>query len=383
MCAEYRQGGHGNDVARRSGLPVDPMFSATKARWLLDAADPHRSRALRGELCLGTVDSWLLARLGSGTHVIEVGNASRTQLLNIDTLSWDPTLLDLFGVPRQVLPDVVPSTGPFPVLDGIPGLGPTPITAVMGDSHAALFAQAGWAHGHVKVTYGTGTSVMMLSADGRVPPPGLCRTVAWADPTPAYALEGNIRSSGATLTWLARTFSVEPTDLAEFAADASSDGVHLVPGFSGLAAPHWDPDAVGLISGISFGTGLPQLARAALESIAFQIDDVLCALDRSTIATVLADGGASRNSVLMQIQADLSGIDVLRATDADLSALGAAHLAGLNGGFWTKDDLADLLRRRDRFTPRSTAEQRAQRSAEWRVAVRRSRGLPLTTHDES
>lgn len=376
LCASYVAGGHGNDVRQRTGLPLDPMFSATKARWLLDQADPDRSRARRGELCLGTVDSWLLAVLG-GEHVVEAGNASRTQLLDLATLAWDPALLELFDVPAEVLPRIVPSTGPFPALRGVPGVPDgTPVTAVMGDSHAALFAQAGWQPGRVKVTYGTGSSVIALSRGGLEPPGGLCATVAWCDGAPSYAVEGNIRSSGATLSWLARVVGREPGELAELAAGAASDGVYLVPGFSGLGAPYWDAGAVGLLSGLTLGTGLPQLARAALESIAFQVEDVVAAMDIGTdrIRTVLADGGASRDDVLMQLQADTGGRQVHRATGGNLSALGAAHLAGRTAGFWTHADLDGLARSRDVFAPAEPAESRDRRRAGWAAAVRRARG---------
>jgi glycerol kinase len=379
MCAEYARRGHAEEVRKLSGLPLDPMFSATKARWLLDAADPDRSRSRRGELCLGTVDSWLLAQLSGGEHVIEVGNASRTQLLNIDSLDWDPTLLALFDIPPAVLPRVVASSGRFPCVRRFAGLTDgTPIAAVMGDSHAALYAQAGWTPGYVKATYGTGSSVMTLCGPRTAPPAGLCLTVGWAEhDRPAHALEGNIRSSGATLSWLARALGMDTDALAELARTKSSDGVYLVPGFTGLGAPYWDPNAVGLISGLTFGTGIPQLARAALESIAFQVEDVIAAMEAASgpISVVLADGGASRNPTLMQLQADISGREVYRATDADLSALGVAHLAGRTAGVWSDGDLERLPRPRERFQPAQTSEQRAKRQTSWRDAVSRSRGL--------
>ena len=380
LCADYVRDGHGPEVRRRSGLPLDPMFSATKARWLLDTADPDRSRSRSGELCLGTVDSWLLAQLG-GEHVVEVGNASRTQLLDIATRSWDAGLLELFGIPPEVLPRVVASTGPFPAVRGLAPLPDgTPVGAVLGDSHAALFAHARRRAGQVKVTYGTGSSVMSLCAPGVAPPDGLCLTVAWDDGAPAYALEGNIRASGATLSWLARAVGSDPAALADLAAESTSDGVYIVPAFNGLGAPYWDADAVGLVSGLTLGSGLAQLARAALESVAFQIEDVVARVDEAApVTAILADGGASRNVTLMQIQADIGGREVHRALDGDLSALGAAHLAGRAAGVWTEPDLDRLPRRRERFRPRSSADDRARVQAGWRSAVRRSRGLPPAT----
>jgi glycerol kinase len=349
------------------------MFSALKAGWLLDHYDPDRARSRRGELRLGTVDSWLLSRF-AGEHVIEVGNASRTQLLDVRARAWDPGLLELFGVPEEVLPRVVASSGPFPAVRDLPPLHDgTPVTAVMGDSHAALFAHAGWRAGQVKATYGSGSSIMSV-ADPSSVAQGLCLTVAWQADAPVYALEGNIRATGATLTWLAELFGTTPGELAALAAP-SSDGVHLVPAFGGLGAPWWDDAAVGLISGLSFGTRLPQIARAALESIAFQVEDVVAALDRATgeVQTLLADGGATANRTLMQLQADTSGRRVERALAQDLSALGAAHLAGRTAGVWSDEQLEGLERARERFEPVEDSHSRERRQTGWHSAVSRAR----------
>src|SRR3954447_26820797 len=254
-CEALRARDSHGAVRKTSGLPLDPMFSALKARWLLDRYDPDRTRSRRGALCLGTVDSWLLSRLG-GEHVIEVGNAARTQLMDVRRRRWDDELLAFFGVPAAALPAIVSSTGPFPAVRGVAPLADgTPVGAVMGDSHAALFAHAGWRPGTVKATYGTGSSIMSLGHPGATSSPALCLTVAWDDGRPAYAYEGNIRASGATLTWLAELFGISPDQVATAAAE-SSDGVHLVPGFGGLGAPWWDDDAVGLASGLTFGTRL-------------------------------------------------------------------------------------------------------------------------------
>src|SRR4051794_16959503 len=252
-CARLAE--HDDTVRAISGLPLDPMFSATKARWLLDAYG-------RDGVCLGTVDSYLAYKLGGG-HVIEAGNAARTQLLDVRARDWSPELLELFGIPREVLPDVIPSTGPFPAARGLAPLPDgTPVCAVMGDSHAALFAHAGWRPGQVKATYGTGSSIMCLGDPAAHS--NLCLTIAWdLDGEVAHAFEGNIRSTGATLTWLAQLLNTTPSELAAQAAD-DAGGVHLVPAFGGLAAPWWDDEAVGLISGLTFATRAPQLARAAL-----------------------------------------------------------------------------------------------------------------------
>jgi glycerol kinase len=377
LCAQLRERGYGERVRAVSGLPLDPMFSSSKATWLLDTYDPDRSRSSRGELCLGTVDSWLLARLG-GEHLVEAGNASRTQLLDLATRQWDPWLLDLFRVPVQALPRVVGSAGPFTRATGLPSLpSSVPVTAVLGDSHAALFAHAGWRPGQVKATYGTGSSVMGLTDKSSAGSAGLCRTIAWDISEPRFALEGNIRSSGATLTWLARLFGTEPSDLAGRAA-ATSEGVHLVPAFSGLGAPWWDDAAVAVLDGMSFGTGPEHLARAALESIAFQIEDVVAEIEREAgpVETVLADGGPTSNSTLMQLQADTSGRLVARARARDLSALGAAHAAGLGAGVWTWNDIESLPREREPFSPSEDDESRNRRVTSWHQAVARSRLTP-------
>jgi glycerol kinase len=335
--------GHDAERVRAiSGLPLDPMFSAAKFRWLLDETP--------GAL-VGTVDSWLLYAL-TGHHRIEIGNASRTQLLDVRAGEWSPELLDLFGIPTDVLPAVVGSHGDLgrigergELLQGLP------ITAVLGDSHAALHAHGASTFGGVKVTYGTGSSVMRL---GDVAGDAVCLTVAWDS---QLALEGNIRSSGATVAWLADFLGVSPSRIGQMAASASSDGVFLVPGFGGLAAPWWDDAAVGLISGLTLGTRPEQLARAAVESIAHQVADVVDAMGGASC--VLADGGASGNDVLMQIQADLLGVPVKRARTANLSALGAAFLAGGLTPAVTYDEFAPFIDAAD------------ARSA-WRDAVRRA-----------
>ena len=377
-CAALLDAGHGPVVRERSGLPLDPMFSATRAQWLLEHFDPGRRRASNGDLCLGTVDAWLLSRLG-GEPVIEVGNASRTQLLNLHTRQWDTTLLDLFGIPVAALPRVVSSTGPFPAVRGLaPVPDGTPMAAVLADSHAALFAHAGWLPGRIKATYGTGSSVMGLCPTTTRVGDGLCLTIAWDDGDPAYAVEGNIRSTGATLSWLSRCVGRPPEELADLAAGASSDGVHIVPAFNGLGAPWWDADASGLISGLTMGSGLPQLVRAALESIAFQVDDVVEAAQDAlgTITTLLADGGPSGNAILMQLQADLSGRQVHRAGQEAISALGAAHLAGRTIGLWDRTGLDGLPRPHDVFKPELPAEARHSLRSGWHTALSRARMRP-------
>jgi glycerol kinase len=375
-AGELALAGHGAEVLARTGLPLDPMFSALKAAWLIDTHDPDRTRTGAGEWCVGTVDAWLLSHFDADP-VTEVGNASRTQLFDLDTADWDEALLDLFGVPRACLPRVVPSVGPFPSVQGLAPLDDgIPVLAVMADSHAALFAHAGWRPGLVKATYGTGSSVMALGPRAAASS-GVCATVAWQVDELALALEANIRSTGRTLTWLADVLAVDVDVLFEEAAASDSGGVTLVPAFGGLGAPWWDRDAAAAISGLSLGTRRPQLARAALESIAFQVDDVVTAfaLVAGPLAQLCCDGGMTRSEALMQLQADVSGLPVQVSATANLSALGVAHLAGLRLGWWTRTDLEHRAAPvSPALLPRTGAAERAGLRATWATAVARSRG---------
>jgi glycerol kinase len=374
-CDELRSPNTERLVLQRSGLPLDPMFSAVKAKWLLDALDPQRARSKAGDICLGTIDSWLLSRFAPD-HLIEAGNASRTQLLNVRRAAWDDDLLALFDVPRAALPRIVSSVGPFPTVTGLDPLPDgVPITAVMGDSHAALFAHGAFAPGQVKATYGTGSSVMGLIARPEALAAGLCLTIAWSVDGPAFAAEGNIRSAGSTLRWMADILGVTTQELADLAATSTSEGVSLVPGFNGLGAPWWDRHAVGLLVGFTLGTSRAALARAALESIPHQVADVVEAIDRTVgqVGELYVDGGPTKNPVLMELQADLIGRPVLRAQTSELSALGAAHLAGLQAGVWSWDALRALPRERDGFAGTASDAQRRAERDRWREAVARAR----------
>jgi glycerol kinase len=370
-----RQGSEG-DVHRRTGLALDPMFSASKMSWLLDNTRDARRRAERGELCLGTVDSWLLFRMTGGrTFACDMTNASRTLLLNLHSLDWDPDLLSLFRIPRQALPEVRSSTGYFgetaqsgPLPAGIP------IGGVIGDSHA------GFDPGAVKATYGTGSSVMTPIASPILSQRGLSTTIAWSRPGQVtYALEGNIYSTGATIQWLGRLFgwadAVETVG-ALVAACPDSGGVYLVPAFVGLGAPWWNTRARGLIHGLTLGTGVEQLARAALDSIAYQIYSVWSAVQEEAglpLTALHADGGASANATLMQFQADLIQCPVYCSTSTDVSALGAAYLAGLGVGMWPSTDaIAALHRSERRVEPVMPVERRDELVAGWRDAVQRA-----------
>jgi glycerol kinase len=376
LCRSLRNRGADEHVAEITGLPLDPMFSGTRAVWLLDAADPARTAARAGRLRLGTMDSWLLTQL-TGAHLTEPGNASRTQLMNLRDRAWDADMLDVFGVPEPVLPSIVPSTGPFPPIKGLePLMDGTPVLAVVADSHAALFAHGAWSPGQVKATYGTGSSVMGVCERDSVGPDGLCLTVAWESGEPTYALEGNIRASGSTFAWAARTLGRSPADLADLAHTVpDSGGVTLIPAFNGLGAPWWDAEAQGLITGLTLGTEPAHIARAALESIAHQIEDVLVAMAPATgpLPDLLADGGASANADLMQLQADVSGRQVHASNVSHLSPLGAAHLGGISCGLWTPDQVLGQGRARTSCRPQLTPEARSGLRASWKAALARAR----------
>ncbi|BDI21547.1 FGGY family carbohydrate kinase [Herbiconiux sp. L3-i23] len=364
-----------------SGLPLDPMFSALKFAYLLDEIDPDRSRSRSGEIALGTVDSWLLYAL-TGEHRIEVGNASRTQLLDLATADWSGELLDTFGIPAEALPRIAASDEASEIIVGTDGLR---FHAVLGDSHAALFGHGARGAGAVKVTYGTGSSIMGLEADGAgVSHTGLVRTIAWqTGGAVARAFEGNILSTGATLVWLAEVLGTTPTELVALAADAQPSAVDLVPAFSGLGAPWWDERATAVLTGFELGTSRAAIARAAVESIPLQIEDVLVEADDAAgrVDTILADGGPSSNDWLVQLQADLSQRTVVRSGIAELSALGAAHLAGIASGVWSADDVDALPRSSDTFTPILGADAASERRARWLGAVSRSRSTPRVDAD--
>jgi glycerol kinase len=381
FCQELSARGLEPLIRERTGLTIDPMFSAAKARWLLAHTPDGSARAARGELCLGTVDSWLLWNLTGGTvHACDVTNASRTQLFNIHTLSWDAELADLFGVPLAALPRVEPSStwfGATVALNSLPAN--VPVASMIGDSHAALFGHAAFGPGAVKATYGTGSSLMAPTPTAVQSKRGLSTTVAWARDRldhVTYALEGNIYATGAAVAWLADVLGRgDSADGIEQLASQVSDtaGVYFVPALVGLGAPHWNDAARGLISGLVGGTRPAHLARATLESIAYQVRDVLDALVLDVglePGCLLADGGGSRNNLLMQIQADIVGLPVIRSASAELSALGAAWLAGLAIGQWSsEDELKALAPAGDRFEPRLSAVEREAQHAGWQQAV--------------
>jgi glycerol kinase len=376
LAARVADSGSSSRIEEVSGLPLDPMFSAAKIAWLLDEYDSDRSRSRRGDLCVGTVDSWLTST--AAEHVVETGNASRTQLLDVRGGVWADELLDAFDIPSAVLPEIRPSAGRFPAAWTV-AAREIPVTAVLGDSHAALFGHGVRRPGTVKATYGTGSSLMTLVDEVAASRAGLCLTIAWQrEGRPQLALEGNIRASGAAIAWTARLCGISPQQVADIADHSSSDGVHLVPGFTGLGAPWWDAGTTGLLDGLTLGSTREQVCRAAVEAVAFQVMDLVDAARRAGAAPVAlrADGGASVNDTLMQLQADLAGVTVERSATADVSALGAAHLAGIAAGAWDDRQLASRADNDHTFTPVMSPDERASRRDRWHAAVARARYRP-------
>ncbi len=377
-CAELRRQGRASAILEKTGLGVDPLFSATKAHWLLEQIPGGIRSAEAGELCAGTVDSWLLYNLTAGAaHACDTTNASRTQLMNLDTLAWDADLSEWFGVPRAALPAILPSSGEF---GRTAGFGPLPaglpIAAMIGDSHAALFAHASFRPRATKATYGTGSSLMRGTAGRPYSLFRLSSTVAWSTPhRTEYGIEGNITLTGGAVQWAAEMLGLDGAEAAAALAATVSgnEGVYLVPAMAGLGAPYWRDDARGLLTGLTRGSTAAHVARAALESVAYQVRDVFDAMTKDTgeaPEALLADGGASRNDILMQFQADILGCPVVRNLSADLSAIGAAQLAGLAAGVW-KDvaELERLPRQEQRFEPRMAASRRHELFGGWVRAV--------------
>ncbi|WP_426592115.1 FGGY family carbohydrate kinase [Cellulomonas sp. McL0617] len=383
-CARLVAQGHAELVRTRTGLTLDAMYSAPKMRWLLDAAVAQGVPA--ADVCLGTVDSWLVWNL-TGDFATDAGNASRTLLLDLVDLDWHPELLDVFGVPRGALAEVRASDGGFGVSTDL-GVLPAglPVAAVLADSHSALYAHGSGAPGRAKVTYGTGSSVMVpcVAPDGA--PDGIATTVAWLTADgPTYAREGNILSSGSALDWMATIIGTDPdrpggavvSGLADQVPDAG--GVSLVPAFAGLGAPYWDRAATAVLTGMTAGTTRAHLARAALESVAHQVVDVVDAVATDAeIIEIVADGGATASATLMQIQADLLGRPVRTADVAEASAVGVALLAGTTlQGLPESRASAPSAGGRTVVPAIDDVQRRARRTA-WRDAVARSRSTPHT-----
>ncbi len=382
-CRDLKAEGREGWVRERTGLVLDPYFSATKLEWLFREVPGLRERAEAGELAAGTIDSWLIWNLTGGrVHATDPTNASRTLLFNIDRLDWDDELLALFNVPRAVLPEVRPSSGDFgetsPELFG----RPLPVAGVAGDQQAALFGQGGWAPGLAKNTYGTGAFLLLNTGRERVESRrGLLTTVACdARGAPAYALEGSIFVAGAAVQWLRDALGIiaqAPESEALARAIESNDGVYFVPAFVGLGAPHWDAEARGTIVGLTRGTGRAHLARAALEAMAYATRDVLEAMesDAGIVAEELAvDGGAALNDWLMQFQADVIGRPVRRPRMVETTALGAAGLAGLATGVWPDaETFLEAQQEPRRFLPAMEESTRSALVLGWQRAIAAAR----------
>jgi glycerol kinase len=383
QCSQLEESGVGDDVSNRTGLVLDPYFSATKVGWILDHVPGARAKADRGELAFGTVDSWLIWHLTSGKrHVTDVTNASRTLLFNIVKGEWDPELLRIFNIPESMLPEVVWSSELVGEVTTTLGLGGTVIAGIAGDQQAALFGQLCWGPGEAKNTYGTGCFLLQNIGTGfmRSRHRLITTLAASAQHRLEYALEGSIFIGGAVVQWLRDNLKLidSSADVEALAASVPDNGgVVLVPAFVGLGAPHWDPHASGMLIGLGRGTKPGHIARAALESVAFQVADVLEAVQSESgtpLAALRVDGGAAVNNLLMQFQADLLGVPVVRPRVTETTALGAAYLAGLATGFWAGPDELRAKRQNDvRFEPKMDAAEAGKRRATWRRAVERSK----------
>jgi glycerol kinase len=368
---------------QKTGLRLDPYFSGTKLKWLLDQIDGARAQAERGELAFGTVDSWLLWKLTDGKrHATDVSNASRTLLFNIHTMDWDDELLELLDIPRTMLPEVRPSSGVYGEVDKYLCTPGCRISGIAGDQQAALFGQACFNAGAAKNTYGTGCFLLMNTGEKPVASQNrLLTTVAWKrDNVVSYALEGSVFVGGAVVQWLRDELGLIQTasDIEGLAAQAAdTGGVYFVPAFTGLGAPHWDSHARGTITGLTRGTGKAHLARAALEAMCFQSLEVLKAMEkdcRKPMDALRVDGGACANNLLMQIQADLLQVPVLRPRQIETTAFGAAALAGLAVGYWQDpDDIAAHQEIERVFEPQIGSAEAETRHARWMNAVERSK----------
>jgi glycerol kinase len=405
MCAALGKTGIAEEIKAKTGLVLDPYFSGTKVAWILDHVSGARERAERGELAFGTIDTWLLWKLtDKAVHKTDYTNASRTLLFNINTLSWDETLLEIFDVPKAILPEACPSANNFGTasfyrnfwletfgknisLDGIP------ITGIAGDQQAALFGQLCTNPGMAKNTYGTGCFLMLNTGAERVETKtGLLTTLACSlDENPVYALEGSVFVAGAAVQWLRDGIEIissaqETEEIATRIPD--SGGVFVVPAFTGLGAPYWDPEARGAILGLTRGSTRDEIVRATLESIAYQSADVVTAMLSETTRTIdrlRVDGGAAANDFLMQFQADILGIDVERPAHIESTGLGAAYLAGITTGIWNDIEELEIHRsgqaklaanslKSKVFSPQIDADQRNQKLTQWKRAVQRVMG---------
>ncbi|MGI8650700.1 MAG: glycerol kinase GlpK [Rubrobacter sp.] len=386
ICDELSAAGNDQMVRDKTGLTIDAYFSGSKVKWMLDNVEGLRERAERGEICFGTIDSWLVYKLTGGhAHVTDYSNASRTLLYNIYSLEWDRDLLNLFGVPDEILPEVKPSSHVYGNTD--PGAffqAEVPVAAVIGDQQAALFGQAAYDKGLAKNTYGTGSFALMNTGAEPMKSGGdLLTTIAWGigDDPVEYALEGAIFITGAAVQWLRDGLGIikNASETEELARSVdSNDEVYFVPALVGLGAPHWEPYARGTIVGLTRGTTKAHLARAALEAMCYQTKDVVDSMEKDSgikLSEFRADGGAASNGWLMQFQADILGVPVEVPEITETTALGSAYLAGLATGFWdNKEELAEKWKLAKRYEPQMSEEERERLHGRWKEAVKRSKG---------
>ncbi|MBB4078160.1 glycerol kinase [Lewinella aquimaris] len=379
LCDELKERGLEDHVRQTTGLVIDAYFSGTKIKWLLDNVPGARQRAEAGELCFGTMDSWLVYKLTGGEkHVTDVTNAGRTMLFDIRKRDWDDRLLRELEVPRELLPEVKSSSEVYgtTTLFG----AEIPIAGMAGDQHAALFGQACFEPGQAKNTYGTGCFMLLNTGTEAVPSKhGLLTTIAWEiDGRTEYALEGSVFIAGAAIQWLRDGLKlIDEAPDSEYYARKVKDtgGVYVVPAFAGLGAPYWDMYARGAIFGLTRGTSKSHIVRATLQSLAYQVKDVLEAMQKDAkneLTTLRVDGGASANNFLMQFQSDILGVNVERPKIVETTALGAAMLAGLAVGFWKKEDLTATWQLDQAFEPEMTADDRKNRYAGWQKAIKRT-----------
>jgi glycerol kinase len=383
-CGELKAAGHEQLISDKTGLVIDAYFSATKIKWLLDNVEGARARAERGELAFGTIDSWLIWNLtNGGLHITDVSNASRTMIFNIKELSWDTELLQIFNIPASILPEVRPSSEVYGATANEAVGVDIPIAGIAGDQQAALFGQMCLAKGMAKCTYGTGCFLMMNTGEEAVASThNLLTTIGWqlgAGSPVTYAMEGSVFMGGAVIQWLR-----DGMELFQAAASSESlartvednGGVVFVPALTGLGAPHWDPTARGSIFGITRGTTKAHLTRAALESIAYQVDDVLSTMAKDTgeaITQLRVDGGATANNLLVQFQADISGLEVIRPVNLETTALGAAYLAGLAVGLWDIGSLKEKWLVDQTFHQEMADEQVEQLKKQWQKGISRAK----------
>lgn len=381
-CNTLKEQGYGSVIKEKTGLVIDAYFSATKLKWILDNVDGAREQAEKGELLFGTIDCWLLWNLTGGTvHATDYTNASRTMLYNITELCWDNELLDLFDIPRAMLPRVMPSSCEFGISRPEALGAPIPICGIAGDQQAALFGQTCFDKGEAKNTYGTGCFMLLNTGlQPQIKDDGLITTIAWGiDGQVSYALEGSVFVGGAVIQWLRDSLG-----LISSAADSEyealklkgNDGVYIVPAFTGLGTPYWDSGCKGSIHGLTRGSGRSHIVRAALESIAYQSLDVIRAMERScgvTLSALNVDGGACANSFLMQFQADILGVSVNRPACIESTALGAAYLSGLATGFFkSKEQIRQMKKISKTFVPGLSTAEADSLILGWRDAVRRT-----------